>query len=243
MSDNTPISIKEIKLIRDFIEKKISNSQKSQIIDIIKNSNLKYTMNKNGYFINLNNIPDDILKRIKMFVDFTKDNAKELLKTEEVLNTEKTRIETIDKNTSDISSIFQSLENDGDKNINFEIYSLDSIQNDIFNEYQNENIDEKEFESTFILNESTDINGYRIILKKYKIKYNGNRAKILKKFREISRSSINNRSIKTSLNNIKQPTRIKSKKGVENVIKNDDTDDEEEKEETEETEEVVEEDE
>jgi hypothetical protein len=243
MTDNTPISIKEIKLIRDFIEKKISNSQKSQIIDIIKNSNLKYTMNKNGYFINLNNIPDDLLKKIKMFVDFTKDNAKELLKTEEVLNTEKTRIETIDKNTSDISSIFQSLENDGDKNINFEIYSLDSIQNDIFNEYQNENIDEKEFESTFILNEPTDINGYRIILKKYKIKYNGNRAKILKKFREISRLSINNRSIKTSLNNIKQPTRIKLKKGVENVIKNDDTDDEEEKEETEETEEVVEEDE
>lgn len=234
MSSNPLISIKEIKLIRDFIEKKISNSQKYQIIDIIKNSNLKYTMNKNGYFINLNNIPDDLLKKIKMFVDFTKDNAKELLKTEEVLNTEKTRIETIDKNTSDVSSIFQSLENDGDKNINFEIYSLDSVQNDIFNEYQNDNIDEKEFERTFILNESSDNNGYRIILKKYKVKYNGNRSKILKKFREISRLSINNRSIKTSLNNIKQSTRVKLKKELENVIKNDDSDNEEEEEEIEE---------
>jgi hypothetical protein len=231
MSSNPLISIKEIKLIRDFIEKKISNSQKYQIIDIIKNSNLKYTMNKNGYFINLNNIPDDLLKKIKMFVDFTKDNAKELLKTEEVLNTEKTRIETIDKNTSGVSSIFQSLENDGDKNINFEIYSLDSVQNDIFNEYQNDNIDEKEFERTFILNELNDNNGYRIILKKYKVKYNGNRSKILKKFREISRLSINNRSIKTSLNNIKQTNRVKLKKELENVIKNDDSDNEEEEEE------------
>lgn len=234
MSSNPLISIKEIKLIRDFIEKKISNSQKYQIIDIIKNSNLKYTMNKNGYFINLNNIPDDLLKKIKMFVDFTKDNAKELLKTEEVLNTEKTRIETIDKNTSGVSSIFQSLENDGDKNINFEIYSLDSVQNDIFNEYQNDNIDEKEFERTFILNELNDNNGYRIILKKYKVKYNGNRSKILKKFREISRLSINNRSIKTSLNNIKQTNRVKLKKELENVIKNDDSDNEEEEEEIEE---------
>lgn len=46
-------------------------------------------MNKNGYFINLTNIPNELLKKIKMFVDFTKDNVRELSKTEDILNNEK----------------------------------------------------------------------------------------------------------------------------------------------------------
>ena len=41
------------------------------------------------HFINLNNMPNDILYKIKMFVDFTRENAKELQKTEDILNEEK----------------------------------------------------------------------------------------------------------------------------------------------------------
>ena len=43
------VDAKEIKLIRDFIEKKMNNSQKIQIVEIIKESPTKYTINKNGY--------------------------------------------------------------------------------------------------------------------------------------------------------------------------------------------------
>lgn len=84
-----PISVKDIRTMKEFIEKKMNNSQKIQIIDIIKNNNLRYTLNKNGYFINLTNIPNELLKKIKMFVDFTKDNVRELSKTEDILNNEK----------------------------------------------------------------------------------------------------------------------------------------------------------
>ena len=226
-----PISVKDIRLIKEFIEKKMNNSQKIQIIDIIKNNNLRYTLNKNGYFINLTNIPSDLLKKIKMFVDFTKDNVRELNKTEDILNIEKTRIESFDKNTNN-SVIFPILENDMDKNINFEIYSLDGI-NEIFEEYKNINEDEIEFEKNFVVDNNREINGYKIILKKYKTKYVGNRAKILKRFRDISRMSINTRSVKTSLNVVKLKPKSKKNVSIEKVDEMEQLSEEEEEEEEE----------
>ena len=210
-----PILVKDIRVMKEFIEKKMNNSQKIQIIDIIKKNNLKYTLNKNGYFINLTNIPSDLLKKIKMFVDFTKENVRELIKTEDILNIEKTRIESFDKNVGN-SIIFPILENDMDKNINFEIYSLDGI-NEIFEEYKNINEDEIEFEKNFVVDTTREITGYKIILKKYKTKYIGNRAKILKRFRDISRMSVSTRSVKTSLNAVKPKTKSKKNVSVEKV--------------------------
>jgi hypothetical protein len=227
-----PISVKDIRTMKEFIEKKMNNSQKIQIIDIIKNNNLRYTLNKNGYFINLTNIPNDLLKKIKMFVDFTKDNVRELSKTEDILNNEKTRIEAFDKNTNN-SVVFPIMENDMDKNINFEIYSLDGISQ-IFEEYRNINEDEIEFEKNFVVDTSREITGYKIILKKYKTKYVGNRAKILKRFRDISRMSVNTRSVKTSLNAVKPKTKTKK---IVSIEKADELLSEEEEEEDEEEEE------
>ena len=224
-----PISVKDIRIMKEFIEKKMNNSQKIQIIDIIKKNNLKYTLNKNGYFINLTNIPSDLLKKIKMFVDFTKENVRELSKTEDILNIEKTRIESFDKNTNN-SIIFPILENDMDKNINFEIYSLDGI-NEIFEEYKNINEDEIDFEKNFIMDNNREINGYKIVLKKYKTKYIGNRAKILKRFRDISRMSVNTRSVKISLNPVKPKTKSKKNVSVEKVDDIEQLSDEEEEEE------------
>ena len=169
-----------------------------------------------------------------MFVDFTKDNVRELSKTEDILNNEKTRIETFDKNINN-SVVFPIMENDMEKNINFEIYSLDGI-NDIFDEYRNINENEIEFEKNFIVDTSREITGYKILLKKYKTKYVGNRAKILKRFRDISRMSVNTRSVKTSLNTVKP--KIKTKKNV-SVEKGDEQLSDEEDEEQEEDEDEV----
>jgi hypothetical protein len=44
----------ELELLRDYIEKKMSNNQKLQIMNILKEGSTKYTKNKNGYFINMN---------------------------------------------------------------------------------------------------------------------------------------------------------------------------------------------
>ena len=215
-SKNVDITIdaKEIKVIRDFIEKRMNNSQKIQIVEIIKESASKYTINKNGYFINMNNIPNDTLVKIKMFVDFTKENAKELQKTEDILNEEKSRIEAIDKieeDTNNFSSIGVFEDTQGDKNINFEIYSLDSVQSEIFDEYLENDDEELEFSQKMTANEKRENSGYRIILKRYKKKYFGNKAKVLKKFRDISRTSINSKSAKTSLTQANPKTISKSK--------------------------------
>jgi hypothetical protein len=226
-----PISVKDIRTMKEFIEKKMNNSQKIQVIDIIKSNNLRYTLNKNGYFINLTNIPNDLLKKIKMFVDFTKDNVRELSKTEDILNNEKTRIEAFDKNTNN-SVIFPIMENDMEKNINFEIYSLDGISY-IFEEYKNINEDEIEFEKNFVVDNSREITGYKIVLKKYKTKYVGNRAKILKRFRDISRMSVNTRSVKTSLNAVKSKTKTKKNVSIEKIEEDEEEEEEEDDEEEE----------
>lgn len=220
------VDTKEIKLIRDFIEKKMNNSQKIQVVEIIKESASKYTTNKNGYFINMNNINNDTLLKIKRFVDFTKKNAKELQKTEDILNEEKTRIESIDKIEEETNNFSSTVveENPNEKNINFEIFSLDSVQSEIFDEYKESNEEEIEFCGRMTENEKRDDSGYKIILKRYKKKYLGNKAKVLKKFRDISRISINSKSAKTSLNQntikpvVKTKTRKVQSQPVENAI-------------------------
>jgi len=221
---NYVIDAKEIKIIRDFIEKKMNTSQKIQIVEIIKESNTKYTQNKNGYFINMNNIPIDILRKIKMFVDFTKENARELQKTEEILNEEKSRIESIDKIEDNcFSGLGIVEETNNDKSINFEVYSLDCVQSEIFEEYKDDDEEEKEFCLRMVLNEKRDNSGYKIILKRYKKKYIGGKAKVLKKLRDISRCSINSKSAKTSLNQnvVKNNAKQKSKKNLPVLVKED----------------------
>jgi len=221
---NYVIDAKEIKIIRDIIKKKMNTSQKIQIVEIIKESNTKYTQNKNGYFINMNNIPIDILRKIKMFVDFTKENARELQKTEEILNEEKSRIESIDKIEDNcFSGLGIVEETNNDKSINFEVYSLDCVQSEIFEEYKDDDEEEKEFCLRMVLNEKRDNSGYKIILKRYKKKYIGGKAKVLKKLRDISRFSINSKSAKTSLNQnvVKNNAKQKSKKNLPVLVKED----------------------
>jgi len=229
------VDTKEIKMIREFIEKKMNNTQKIQIVEIIKESNSKYTMNKNGYFINMNNIPMDTLVKIKMFVDFTKENARELLKTEEILNEEKSRIESFDKvddETNNFSIMNNSLESENtlDKNNNIDIYNFDSYQNFLFEEYKVDNSEEIEFMDRMTESDKRENSGYKIILKRYKKKYFGSKAKILKKFRDISRNSINSKSAKTSLsqNQTKPVPKQKTKKTVEKQVKLDETANQEE---------------
>jgi hypothetical protein len=205
----------ELELLRDYIEKRMSNNQKMQIMNILKEGNTKYTKNKNGYFINMNNIDDMTIHKLKLLVNFSKDNTKDILKTEEKMNEEKNKMELLDKEeTSGSNGGFMNLE-DLEKNINFEIFTNDGVQSEIFDEYRDDNTDELEFIAREFLNEKRDDSGYRIILKRYKKKYLGNKAKILKKFRDIMKNSISNKSAKTTLTQTtKKKTRAKPKKAI-----------------------------
>ena len=196
----------ELELLRNYIEKKMSNNQKLQIMNILKEGNTKYTKNKNGYFINMNNIDIITIHKLKLLVNFSKDNTKDILKTEEKMNEEKKKMELLDTEETNGSG-FMNLE-DLEKNINFEIFTNDGVQSEIFDEYRNDNTDELEFITRDFLNEKRDDSGYRIILKRYKKKYLGNKAKILKKFRDIMKNSISNKSAKTTLT---QTTKKKAK--------------------------------
>lgn len=202
----------ELELLRNYIEKKMSNNQKLQIMNILKEGNTKYTKNKNGYFINMNNIDDATIHKLKLLVNFSKDNTKDIMKTEEKMNEEKNKMELLEK--EETSGGIINLD-DLEKNINFEIFTNDGVQSEIFDEYRDDNSDELEFMAREFLNEKRDDSGYRIILKRYKKKYLGNKAKILKKFRDIMKNSITNKSAKTTLTQAtKKKTRAKPKKTI-----------------------------
>ena len=205
----------ELELLRDYIEKKMSNNQKLQIMNILKEGNTKYTKNKNGYFINMNNIDISTIHKLKLLVNFSKDNTKDIIKTEEKMNEEKNKMELLDKeDTSGSNTGFLNLD-DLEKNINFEIFTNDGVQSEIFDEFRDNNIDEQEFMARQFLNEKRDDSGYKIILKRYKKKYLGNKAKILKKFRDIMKNSVTNKSAKTTLTQAtKKKTRAKPKKAI-----------------------------
>lgn len=205
----------ELELLRDYIEKKMSNNQKLQIMNILKEGNTKYTKNKNGYFINMNNIDNATIHKLKLLVNFSKDNTKDIIKTEEKMNEEKNKMELLEKEeTSGSNTGFLNLD-DLEKNINFEIFTNDGVQSEIFDEFRDNNIDEQEFMARQFLNEKRDDSGYKIILKRYKKKYLGNKAKILKKFRDIMKNSVTNKSAKTTLTQAsKKKTRAKPKKAI-----------------------------
>ena len=100
----------ELELLRDYIEKKMSNNQKMQIMNILKEGNTKHTKNKNGYFINMNNIDESTIQKLKLLVNFSKDNTKDILKTEEKMNEEKNKMELLDKEETGGNNGFLNLE-------------------------------------------------------------------------------------------------------------------------------------
>ena len=110
----------ELELLRDYIEKKMSNNQKLQIMNILKEGSTKYTKNKNGYFINMNNIDNSTIHKLKLLVNFSKDNTKDIIKTEEKMNEEKNKMELLEKEEIGGSG-FMNL-GDLEKNINSKFY-------------------------------------------------------------------------------------------------------------------------
>jgi len=201
---------KDIKSLRDYIEKGMNLSQKMQIIEIIMNEKERYTKNKNGYFINMNNISRDVLMKIKRLVDFMRDNMKEIKKVEDRMNEEKSKIDLgeLEEEITDTNLM--------EKNINFEIYSLDGIHSEIFEEFREDMSEESEFMGRDFLSDKRENTGYKIILKRYKRKYGGTKARILKKFRDISKNSVNSKSAKNVLSKpVVKKTKVKKdlKKG------------------------------
>jgi hypothetical protein len=68
-------NIEELKKINKIVNKlNIIHHQK--IFDIIKEFNIKFSENRNGVFINLNNLPIKVLDKIKKYMEYVKIQEK-----------------------------------------------------------------------------------------------------------------------------------------------------------------------
>jgi len=177
--DTRKISIDELKKIKYYIEHCQERSEWIEILKIIKNNFIKYTENSNGSFLNLSIMNNKALNDI---IDFTSN----LLAHKDC----------------------NLLENSANNVSSYEIYSMKSLQSSIFEEYKNDicknYINCNDYEN----NDEPSIGG-KINLKRYKKKYIGSKAKILKLYRDISRSSAICRSIKITSQRLSKKIPIK----------------------------------
>jgi len=64
------------------LKNEISNLHKCEYVEIIKileKNDIKYTKNKNGFFINLTKMPINIIEDIEKLIEFIKNNLKNLI--------------------------------------------------------------------------------------------------------------------------------------------------------------------
>jgi hypothetical protein len=134
------------------IVKNLSKLEYFEIFEILKKDNCSYSENKNGIFINLNNVNEDTIDKIFNFINFIKHKKEELIKHEEVINNAK---KNINNNTKTIEIKIENLKEE-------------EIEENIFedNNYQNENNNSNYL--FFSSDEDEDIEN-KIILKKKNI--------------------------------------------------------------------------
>ena len=132
------------------ISKNLSNLEYLEIFNIIKENNCSYSENKNGVFINLSSVSEEIIDSIFDFINFIKHKKEDLKKYEEIVDDL-----TIKNNTNNIK----------------EVKEFDNQNNNYEN---NISSDEEEVDTSKYLDLSSDdetkVN--KIILKKKKVKYN-----------------------------------------------------------------------
>ena len=58
---------------------KLHKCEYVEIIKILEKNDIKYTKNKNGFFINLTKMPINIIEDIEKLIEFIKNNLKNLI--------------------------------------------------------------------------------------------------------------------------------------------------------------------
>lgn len=100
--------------------KNLSKIEHIEVFKIIQKEEIKYSENSNGIFVNFENIPNDIIKKIDNFINFCLKNKEELKKKDEIINHNKIILEQTNdvKNKTEILSSSSSDEEDNyDTNI------------------------------------------------------------------------------------------------------------------------------
>jgi hypothetical protein len=168
LSDN--LYSKKKKLIE--ISKNLSQLEYLEIFNIIEEDNCQYSENKNGIFINLNNVNENTIDKIFNFINFIKHKKEDLIKHEEVINNAKKNITDINKNN----------EKNINTNINNDLYDTKESYDD-YDISENESVINSNNYLIFSSDEDDDIEN-KISLKKKKIKYSGKKAKMIKSIKD-----------------------------------------------------------
>ena len=77
--------LSEIKDLKSKIEN-LEATEQYEIIKILNNNNYNYTKNNNGYFINMNNIPQKVIDEINTFIEFSNKNNELLINDQKARN-------------------------------------------------------------------------------------------------------------------------------------------------------------
>jgi hypothetical protein len=159
----------------------LSTSEYQEIFNILRNNNISYTENKNGVFINLKNTNDDIIYKIYDFIEFCKDNKKNLETLDE-------RQKEHVKNTTNTKQIRS--------------YNISVNNDDIMNNIEDTNINNKKLLPTENFTFQNFIDKFTItnmkmfpenekiiypVLKQVKCNFTGVKYRILKRCRDISK--------------------------------------------------------
>ena len=115
MNSKNSYSIKKLKDLTKRIEN-ISNYEyyHSKILTIIQNNNMVFSENKNGVFINMNNLNDTCLNEIEKYLTYIDNQNKNIENVEKIKNEFKNDFfHKVKQNKSDINNIIQeqSVEN------------------------------------------------------------------------------------------------------------------------------------
>jgi hypothetical protein len=170
------IDIKDMKVfLKENIENCLNNVQKFEIKKIIFRDNNHFSKNSNGYWIYLDQLSNNTIIELYNFTKYCIDSKKIINENEEKMKIEKKIINDVDIDEKSFKDIIQ-------KNY-FE-------KNPIFDEYPIFSYNIPEFDNIINNYQPSDIDGHKIILKKNKIKFVGIKAKILKRYKDISKNSM-----------------------------------------------------
>jgi len=162
---NVNTSIKKKKKLLELV-KNLSNIEYNEIFNIIQENNCPYSGNNNGIFINLQNVNDEIIDKIFIFLEFIKQKKEELNEKDFVLENIKKDIQV------NVIENFDNKINNTSKN--------DIVLSDDDRDDEKNNSDKY---LCFSSDEDNDLEN-KLSLKKKKNKYTGKNAKLMKSIKD-----------------------------------------------------------
>jgi hypothetical protein len=88
--DKTPgLSSDEYKRRKEFLDnmKGLTTSEYIELVQILEKNNVQMSVNTNGYFLNLCQLPQDVFDSIEKFLHFTQTNRTNLQERDTLLST------------------------------------------------------------------------------------------------------------------------------------------------------------